>query len=60
MDPTYGLEPPGAEGCDHCDASRASREVAREGRQPQEVQRANAEITRHPDHESWPGKEVVR
>ncbi|MFD9487878.1 hypothetical protein [Streptomyces sp. NPDC059991] len=60
MDPTYGPEPVGAPGCDCCDAWRADREVAREARERKRVQRADAEITRHPAHLAWPGEEAFQ
>ncbi|WP_158942469.1 hypothetical protein [Streptomyces sp. ERV7] len=58
MDPAYGREPVGAPGCDVCDAWHAEREAARKTRERERVQRANAEITRHPDHSAGPGEEA--
>ncbi|MFI1100323.1 hypothetical protein [Streptomyces melanogenes] len=56
--PEYGSAPVGVPGCDACDAWHAEREAAGEARERKRVQRANTEITRHPDHLAWPGEEV--
>ncbi|MEV6549950.1 hypothetical protein AB0M57_14770 [Streptomyces sp. NPDC051597] len=60
LDPGYGLEPVGAPGCALCDAWMATREAAREDRAHEEIREANAEITRHPDHHTWPREQALR
>ncbi|GAA0623509.1 hypothetical protein GCM10010394_62790 [Streptomyces crystallinus] len=54
--PEQGPEPVGAPGCDVCDAWHADREAARETRERTRFRRANAELTRHPDHLARPGE----